>query len=158
MIPPLTLRQTDGRMIRAWDFKQKRNLVIAFLDVGCSICERFLRTVTAHAEEFRQREAVVLLVFLQQPGPSACGNLPAEIIAGMDVSGSSARRFLGEDALSTPGLARRGVFVTDRYGELYDQWIAEEHEFPAVQEILSSLDGIELACDECGVSHWPIDE
>jgi hypothetical protein len=28
LIPPLTIQTPDGRTVRAWDFKQKRNLVL----------------------------------------------------------------------------------------------------------------------------------
>ena len=41
LIPPLTLRTPDGRVVRAWDFEQKKNLVIAFLDAECAPCEDF---------------------------------------------------------------------------------------------------------------------
>jgi len=30
LIPPVTARTAEGRIVRAWDYKQKRNLVIAF--------------------------------------------------------------------------------------------------------------------------------
>ena len=30
LIPPVTARTAEGRSVRAWDYKQKRNLVIAF--------------------------------------------------------------------------------------------------------------------------------
>ncbi len=31
LIPPVTARTAEGRIVRTWDYKQKRNLVIAFL-------------------------------------------------------------------------------------------------------------------------------
>ncbi len=158
VIPPLTIRDPHGRLVSAWDYKQKRNLIIAFLDEGCSICERFVKSLITYAEDFRQREAVALLVFPQEPGSAECSALPAEIIAGTDVDGSGIQRFLGEDALSIQGLLRKGTFVIDRYGEVYDLWLAEGHGFPTIEQILSSLDAIELICDECGVPYDPLDE
>ena len=158
LIPPLTIRNSHGPLVSAWDYKQKRNLIIAFLDEGCSTCERFVKSLIAYAEDFRQREAVALLVFPQEPGSAECSALPAEIIAGTDVDGSGIQRYLGENALSTRGQVRKGIFITDRYGELYDLWWIEGHGFPTIEQILSSLDAIELICDECGAPYEPLDE
>jgi len=46
LIPTLSIRNTHGRVVHAWDFKAKRNLVIAFLDVGCAPCN----ALTGHVE------------------------------------------------------------------------------------------------------------
>lgn len=146
LIPSLTLHASDGRTVRAWDFKQKRNLVIAFLDVDCAPCADFLRRFAAFAGELRAKESVALAAFLQTPAQALTDGLPTEIIAGSDVSGRGARAFLGEEALSSSGLERRGVFVTDRYGELAAQWIVEDHEFPAVGEIIACLSYLENLC------------
>ena len=146
LIPALTLHATDGRTVRAWDFKQKKNLVIAFLDVDCAPCADFLRRFAALAGELRAKESVALAAFLQIPPQSLTDGLPPEIIIGTDVPGRAARAFLGEDALSSRGLARRGVFVTDRYGELAAQWNVAEHGFPAVGEIIACLSYLENLC------------
>ena len=58
LIPPLTLHAPDGRTLRAWDFKQKKNLVIAFLDADCISCEEFVRRLAARASDLREKEAV----------------------------------------------------------------------------------------------------
>jgi peroxiredoxin len=158
LIPPLTLRTPQGRTVRAWDFKQKRNLVIVFLDVSCPMCETFVQTFASHAGELRDKEAVALLVFPETPSPQWSDSSSAEIIAGFDIGGHGIQMFLGEDGLSARGLSRRGVFVTDRYGEISVQWIVGEHEFPGIEEILSSLDLVEIACEECSVPHWPVDD
>ena len=63
LIPPLTLLVSQGRNVRAWDFKQRRNLVIAFLDANCSLCRKFALTLATHTEALDEREAVVFLVF-----------------------------------------------------------------------------------------------
>lgn len=157
LIPPLTLRTSKGRTIRAGDFKQKRNLVIAFLDADCARCDEFLRRLAARAADLREKEAVALIAFLDPPPLSIAGRLPEEIIAGSDMAGRGARAFLGEDAFSSRGLVRGGLFVTDRYGELFAQWSTVRHEFPAADEILGSLDQIEMACEECSTPHWPAD-
>jgi hypothetical protein len=69
--------------------------------------------------------------------------------------GRGARAFLGDDAFSSRGLVRGGLFVTDRYGELFAQWLITRHDFPAIDEVFASLDQIEMACEECSTPHWP---
>ena len=82
LIPPLTLRTSQGRTIRAEDFKQKKNLVIAFLDADCTLCGDFLSRLAARAADLREKEAVALVAFLEPPLLSVAGNLPQEITAG----------------------------------------------------------------------------
>jgi hypothetical protein len=148
LVPPLTIHTPDGRTVRAWDYKQKKNLVIAFLDTDCGPCEEFLRALVANAAELRDKAAVALIVFLEQPPRRVTDSLPPGIIVGADMPGNSACAFLGEDAFASRGFVRGGVFVTDRYGELFAQWTTERHKFPAIAEILAALDHVEMACDE----------
>jgi hypothetical protein len=165
LIPPLTARTPAGRTVQAWDYKQKKSLVIAFLRAedlvpqGASAAaprSNFVADLAAHAAELRSREAVVLVVLPGAIPASLGGNLPEEIIVAADTSGRSHRAFLGEDAFSTAGLVRTGVFVTDRFGELCAQWIARDaSELPAAAEILSWLSQLQIACEECGAPHWP---
>ena len=157
LIPPLTLHTSDGRNVHAWDFKQKKNLVVVFLDAGCALCEEFLRGLAAQAGRLRASEAVVLTVFLEPPAPGFFDSHPAEIIVGADMSGRGVRAFLGDDALSSRGLGRRGVFVADRYGELFAQWVLRDHEFPAIDEIFTWVEHAGIACDDCATPIWPVD-
>lgn len=157
LIPPLTIRTPDGHAVRAWDFKQKKNLVIAFLDAGCDVCEGFLKTLAQRSSDLKEKEAVVLAVFLEPTPIGLTHGMPPEIILGSDVSGRSIRRFLGDGAIAPRSREGRGVFVTDRYGELSALWIVQQHEFPAVSEIFASLERISIACEECFMPHWPAD-
>lgn len=154
LIPPLTIHTPDGRTVRAWDYKQKKNLVISFLDTDCAPCEDFLRALVASAVALREKEAIALIVFLEQPARRVTDSLPPGIIVGADMPGNSARAFLGEDAFASRGFVRGGVFVTDRYGELFAQWAIERHKFPAIAEIFVALDHVEMACDECSTPLW----
>jgi peroxiredoxin len=157
LIPPLSIHTPDGRTARAWDYKQKKNLVIAFLDLECAVCAEFLRKLAARAAELREKEAVVLIVFPQQPSRQITDSLSAEIIAGSDTPGRAAREFLGDDAFSARGFVRGGVFVTDRYGELSAQWPIERHEFPEIDEIMRALDYVQMACDACAMPLWQVE-
>lgn len=158
LIPPLTLRTPQDCTVHAWDFKQKRNLVIAFLDVSCPMCEAFVQTLASRAADLREKEAVALFVFAEIPLPLPRNSPAPEIISGSDIGGRGIRMFLGEDAVSARGPSRRGVFVTDRYGEISAQWVVNGHEFPRIEDILSSLDLVEIACEECSVPEWPVDD
>jgi hypothetical protein len=154
LIPPLRIHTPDGRTVRAWDYKQKKNLVIAFLDTDCTPCEDFLRALVASAAALREKEAVALVVFLEQPTRRLTDWLPPGIVVGADIPGNSARAFLGEDAFASRGFVRGGVFVTDRYGELFALWTIERHKFPAIAGIFAALDYVEMACDECSAPSW----
>ena len=157
VIPPLTLRTAEGRIIRAWDFKQRSNLVIGFLDAECSVCEAFVRTLRAHAGELREKEAKALFLVPDGFSMSGSGMLSSEVIVGADIDNQSVRRFVGTVVPSAQRRCR-GLFITDRYGELASQWIVPEHEFPAVRDILGALDLVEIACEECFPPHWPPEE
>jgi len=158
MIPPLTARTTDGRAVRAGDFKQKKNLVIAFLHAGCAGCEEFLSMLATHAEDLLEREAVALLIFSETPASRLVEHLPAQILVATDMTGRSQRSFLGKDAFDSPGQHMTGVFVTDRYGELYAQWAgADDTGLAGLGEILDWLAQIQVACEECGASPWSAD-
>jgi len=157
LIPALSIHTPDGRAGRAWDYKQKKNLVIAFLDTDCGPCEEFLRGLAASSANLREKEAVALVVFLAQPPLRITDSLPAEIIVGADTPGHSSRAFLGADAFASSGYVRGGVFVTDRYGELSAVWLLEHHKFPDINEILSALDYVQMACDQCCTPLWRLE-
>ena len=141
-----------------WDYKQKKSLVIAFLHAGCQRCENFLGKLTARAAELAECEAVALVVFAEAPPASLSENIPAPIVVATDMSGRSQCAYLGDGAFGPAGQERVGVFVADRYGELYAQWVARGDEgLPGVGEVLEWLRQIQVACEECGVAHWPAD-
>jgi hypothetical protein len=73
--------------------------------------------------------------------------LASTLIAASDLTGHSHRAFLGADAFGPAGLDRVGVFVTDRYGELFAQWVGRDAlELPANSEILDMLGVIQIIC------------
>ena len=158
VILPLTARTPKGQTVHAWDYKQKKNLVIAFLHSGCRGCEAFLGKLAARAAELAEHEAVALVIFSEPPPARVSENLPPQVIVAADVIGESHCKYLGDDAFGPAGLERVGVFVADRYGELYKQWVARtEDGLPAIGELLAWLGQIQVACEECGIPHWPVD-
>jgi AhpC/TSA family len=146
LIPPVTARTADGRTIRAWDYKQKNNLVIAFLHADCKSCGDWLAQMAERAADLSEHESVGLIVYAEPP-PQAAQPIATPFVAATDATGTSQRAFLGRDAFGPAGLDRVGVFVTDRYGELYGQWVAKDaSELPPLAEILSTLWQIQVAC------------
>lgn len=158
VMPPLGLRQRDGRTVSAWDFKQRRNLLIAFLDADCSLCGKFIHDLCVHTPRLREEDAVALLIFPKQPENLPSDPLPEGMFAGVAASADEIPPFLGKDAPAGQALSRRGIFVTDRYGEIARSWIVREHEFPGIKQILTTLNAVEIACEECTVPVWPVDE
>ena len=147
LIPPITAHTAAGRTVRAWDFKQKKNLIIAFLDAGCPATAKFLRELAGQAARMVELETQALIIFSELPPASLAEISPKEIILAADMSGRAARAFLGKDALAYGGPATWGIFVTDRYGELYAQWSGgASASLPAPGEVFSWLLRIEIAC------------
>ena len=159
LIPPFTARTHVGKTLRAWDYNQKKNLVIAFLIADSPHSGNFVELLAARAADLRERNALALVIFSDAPPAALRDSLPGEILIAADMSGRSARAYLGDDAFGPTGQQRSGVFVADRYGELFAQWVAPDAAaLPGAGEILSALGQIEVACEECGVSHWPAEE
>lgn len=155
MLPPLAARTADGRTVRAWDFKQKRSLVVVFLDPADEPARAWLERLAARAAELAERNATALVIFAE-PVPASLADRFAGVILAGDASGRAHRACLGDDALGPRGLARTAVFVADRYGEVYAAWAgADAAALPGIGEVLSWLGQIELACEECGAPHWP---
>jgi hypothetical protein len=111
-----------------------------------------------HVADLREKEAITLLVFPEQLEKLTTDLLPEGMFAGIAPSADEIREFLGGGALSGQLLSRRGIFVTDRYGEIAGLWIVREHDFPGIDQVLGALDSVEIACEECGVPIWPVDE
>ena len=80
--------------------------------------------------------------------PRSRRSLAPPLIAASDFTGHSHRAFLGREAFGPAGLDRVGVFVTDRYGELYsDSGSARDaEELPVPEEILGTLSVIISSC------------
>ncbi len=150
VIPPITARSHDGRAVHAWDWKQKRGLAIAFLHAECAACEAWLGRVVEAAAALREAEGVALILLAENVPQRLVQYARAEVVLAADVAGHSQRAYLGEDAFGTAGLARLGVFVTDRYGELRGQWATSsaQHQLPDPAEILSTMNHALIACQE----------
>lgn len=158
MIPPVTARAADGHVVQAWDYKQKRSLLIAFLHAECAECEAFLARVAQQAKRLAELEATALIVLPQTPSARLSDELPANVVLAADVSGRAQRTYLGQEASEARPHLRTGsvgVFVADRYGELVAQWRGGHESLPGMPDALGWLHQTQIACEECGSPHWP---
>ena len=157
LIPPLTARTVAGDVVRAWDYKQKKSLLIAFLHGDCPQCQSFATRLASRPAELRELDAVALLIFLETP-PARLSSAPPVILAS-ETTGRVAQEYLGADAFGPLGLARVGLFVADRYGELFAQWEARDADgLPALAEAFKWLAHTQMGCEECSTPHWPTEE
>ena len=157
LIPPLTARTAAGEIVRAWDYKQKKSLLIAFLHGDCSQCQSFATRLASRAADLLELDSVALVIFLQAP-PGRIAAAPPVILAS-ETTGRAAQEYLGTDAFGPLGLARVGLFVADRYGELFAQWEARDADgLPALADALKWLAHTQMGCEECSTPHWPMAE
>jgi peroxiredoxin len=146
LIPPLTARTPDGKTVRAGDYKQKKNLLIAFLHSDCPLCEKFAHRIDSKAEQLAEYESVALLISLE---PAKWGLVPRHsVVLASDRVGRAAQEYLGADAFGGMGLSRVGLFLTDRYGELFAQWEARDCDgLPPLAEALKTLAYVQIRCE-----------
>lgn len=145
LIPPLTARTATGGTVRAWDYKQKKSLLIAFLHAECPLCQAFAARVVSRRGEFVERDSAALLVALEPPRWGVESSPP--VVLATDTNGRAAQEYLGTDVFGPLGLARLGLFVTDRYGELFAQWEARDADaLPPLAEAFMWLTHTQLGC------------
>ena len=157
LIPPLTARTAAGEVVRAWDYKQKKSLLIAFLHADCPQCQSFAARLASRAADLLELDSAALVIFLEAPRGGMAASPP--VILASDATGRAAQAYLGPDAFGPLGLARVGLFVADRYGELFAQWEARDADgLPALAEAFKWLAHTQMGCEECSTPNWPAGE
>jgi len=145
MIPVFELTSADGRRVAIWNYKSRRNIVLVFLPVPiCRACIDFLQSAGKTCHQYEEEDAV-LLAIVQGDVDSATAlreKLEPPFPILFDPAGQVTARYTTE----VPA-----VFVADRFGELYAQWIVgPEGTFPSQKKILDVVELINLECPECG--------
>lgn len=144
-----------------WDYKQHRNLVLIFFrSVECRKCRQLLREIAAHYGEYQRMEAEVLAISadeiarLRQLSQELA--LPFPVLTDSD--GRVTDLYLKQTELAAETAApEAAVFVADRWGAIFTREITEEdHDLPAEAEMREWLEFIELQCEECFPSEWPL--
>lgn len=153
LVPPFTLPSTRGKEVRLWDYKMRKNLVILFYrGDGCSRCKEKLKVFAEHYGELVKLEAEMLAISADglegTRAVSAELGLPYPLLSDPEGRVIEKYTFWRKDAKA----ALPSVFVTDRYGTLYHQLIADETTgLPDLKEILSWLQFIQSQCPECSI-------
>jgi peroxiredoxin len=156
IIPAFSLTAANRpERIGPWSYKQRRNLAIIFLhSAECQICGELLRKMAENYGEYQRLEAEALVIApdgidrLRQLARELA--LPFPVLA--DDDGKVRDRYLKMD-----GQSEAAVIVADRWGATFACQVAgREHDLPAEAGIREWLEFIELQCEECFPSEWPL--
>ena len=151
VVPYLNLPSNKGANVNLWDFKQRKNLVLIFHHGRtCSNCRKKLKELAEAYKEIQALEAEILAVsFDNLEDAKVQGDedkLPFPLLS--DQSGATTERFTYID--KSKSMPFPAIFITDRFGALRHQKIAEEAtDLPSAVEILSGLLLIQIECPEC---------
>jgi len=150
-LAPFELPASDGRTVRLWDYRLRRNLVLFFHHgAACPRCRAELVRFARHYPAYRERDAEVLAI---GPDSLAAGaqlagslGLPFPLLA--DPAGSAAER---------QGVDLPAIVVANRVEEIWAAWApSDELDLPSQEEILSWLEFIVIQCHNgCGRPEWP---
>lgn len=148
--PDFRLPTLDGRWIRRGDYRHRRHLALLFVPPAPSAEWRtLLRDLAAHATRLHQEnaEALVLCMMPAAEARALAEELRLPFPIAIDDRGEAAQRY---DA--TAG----AVLALDRYGAPLAVW--RPPALPTAHDVLSAIQGAELACPECGVPVWSAEE
>ncbi len=150
VVPDFILPAVGGKQVSPRDYKQRANLVIAYLDLDrCGKCVDYLRELADNYHVYRELETEVIAVSPQPISDlqSRIGTMGLPFSVLSDEQGQVGRVYLGDQAGGLVG----GIFVTDRFGALRTQVLAQgENDLPNQETILDWLNLIEMECPECG--------
>jgi peroxiredoxin len=151
MIPSFQLQAANrSTAITPWHYKQRYNLVIfLFHHATCNACCDLLLNLSQHYQTYRALETEILAISTYQPSNrieplqefANHHTVPFPIL--WDQQGQVSDTYLKGKTDSSPV----GVFVCDRFGELYLQAVAAEaDELPSEPEIRSWAEFIDMRC------------
>jgi peroxiredoxin len=143
VVPSFTLPDSEGAPVRRTAYRDRRNLVLAFLPSAADDGARaYLRALADGYTGIRAETGEVLAILRDDQRSIAAARreleLPFPLLS--DADGATTARFL-------PPKAHAGVFVTDRYGELYFAApAADSATLPPIAELQEWLAAIDRQC------------
>lgn len=151
LIPSFQLQAVNrSTAISPWHYKQRYNLVIfLFHHVACNACRELLLNLSGHYQTYRALEAEILAISTYRQSDSIehlqafadHHTIPFPIL--WDQQGQVSEVYLKEK--TDP--SQVGVFICDRFGELYMQSLANEaDELPDEHELRSWVEFIDMRC------------
>jgi peroxiredoxin len=150
-LAPFHLPAADGRTVRLWDYRLRRNLVV-FLHhgAGCHRCRAELARFGRYYPQYRERDAEVLAIGPDPPSEAAAlaANLGLAFPLLSDPGGALARR---------QGVSLPALLVANRVEEIWAAWAPpDELDLPSHEEILDWLEFVVIQCHNgCGRPDWP---
>ena len=150
------LLSSAGKQVQLADYRGRANLVLVFAgaqqdEAGLALLSQLARQ---DAEILEQEAQVIAVLF--------CDRERAEIIRSRrqwpfvtlaDSEGTVHRTF---GALDSQGAARLGVYVTDRYAEVFAAYrTAHGDPAPSSKDIVEWLEFVNKQCPECFPPEWP---
>jgi peroxiredoxin len=148
IIPAFSLPGADGMPHSPWDYKQRENLVLLFTrSTTTSETRGVLRTFGQHYTDFREEDCAILAItadtVIVNLQTQEALHLPFALLA--DPKGEVISRYTAwNDIAHTP---IPSIVLTDRFGMLYQQWVAEdEAALPPIAELLAALQYLNRLC------------
>jgi peroxiredoxin len=156
---PLTFTDTEGKAVDLASYRGKSNVVLVVVKgmpqfpggVFCPGCLAQVNALTANHDEFKKREAEILMVF---PGPTE--KLP-DFLATAKVDGTGGnpkvpfallldRDLRAVDLLGIRGdLAKPSTYILDRKGDAVFAFVGETTtDRPSVKSLLAQLDRVNV--------------
>jgi peroxiredoxin len=147
------LPASDGRSIRLWDYRLRRNPVMFFHHgAGCPRCRGELARIARYYRQYRERDGEVLAIGPDAPAVAAALAADLELPFALlsDPDGRVARR----QRVGVPA-----VIVANRVEEIWAAWSPnDELDLPSQEEILGWLEFVVLQCHNgCGRPDWGSD-
>ncbi len=153
VVPSFVLPATQGKVLKLWDYKMRKNLVILFHHgSSCLPCREKLTEFAENYGEFVKLETEILAISSEggENTEKLRGelNLPYPLLS--DPGGRVIEKYTywqGDNQAPSPS-----VFVTDRFGTLFFQQIEQEITgLVQREEILKWLYFIQSQCPECSI-------
>ena len=148
IIPAFSLPGADGMPHSPWDYKQREHLVLLITRSSTTSETRgLLRAFAQHYAAFREEECSILAItpdtVVTNLQTQEALNLPFALLA--NPKGDVISRYtLWEGQAQT---IHPSTILADRYGALYQQWIAANAaSLPPISELLESLRYLNKLC------------
>ena len=152
-LPSFRLQSSTLQTIGPEDYKQSKNLVLAFVDgPRCAICGQLINDLMSRYSEIRNLNAEILAILSPRGSTEVVQTRykpPFPVLFDPDERAAAA--CFGADAVRRPT-----VIVTDRFGSIWlHQVPTESGDSLDVDEILEELRFIQMQCPECGIPDEP---
>lgn len=159
VVPWFELISTQDKIINVWDYKQKKNLVILFFqNSDCQSSRKYLLELNAYYNDFIDSKTEIIAI--TSDSLEKIKKLANEIGIVFPILSDKNGEVINKYTYSNDSgkYSMPSIFITDRFGALYFQQIAEdEKELPSIKEVLDWINFIEKQCPECPFNAW-IDE